>query len=490
MREEIACIANFSEGRDEGLIAKLGETIASVPGAYLLDSQQDADHHRCVLTFIAPPAAAAEAAFRAIQLAAEQIDLRRHHGEHPRIGAADVIPFVPIDPKQMSICVSTARQLAKRVGGELKMPTYCYGEAAYRNERRHLEAIRRGQYEGLLESILSDPERAPDFGPAKLGPAGAVAIGARRPLIAFNVYLTSADRRLSQRIARRIRASSGGLKAVKALGLFVNGRAQVSMNLTNYQKTGITEVIAAIKREAKREGADIDQSELIGLLPRDAILESARSAWYLLQLDEQHILENRIAAALGGDSEKNNFLEQLAAPTVSPAGVAAAAQTAAQAAALVEMIAHIAVASTRHTEEEEIEEYVAAARDFQERFSNLANDDARAYRHFIVARQSGLPFQSEARAITEIPLHCASLTAGLVALLKKVGELATPQTRPDAATAAELARATLRSSAHALRANLPLLVDSELRTHYQQELTKHENALESSYTAVMASLAN
>ena len=295
-RDWVACVANFSEGRSQPTIASLQEAIASVANAHLLDTHIDADHNRCVLTFAAPPAAVSEAAYRAIATASERIDLRRHRGAHPRIGAADVIPFVPLLPEQMPVCVEIARSLARQVGEQLAIPVYCYGEAALHPQNRRLEIIRRGQYEGLRGAIQQDPARAPDFGPAKIGPAGATAIGARGPLIAFNVYLKSDNIQLARDIARSIRASSGGLPAVKALGLLIGGRAQVSMNLTDFRQTPIRQVIAAIEKEAARAGVCLDQSELVGLAPRAAVIPNARAIWRLPEFGAGHILEERIAA--------------------------------------------------------------------------------------------------------------------------------------------------------------------------------------------------
>ncbi len=239
-----------------------------------------------------------EAAFRAIATAARLINLDEHTGAHPRIGATDVVPFVPISGVSMQECVEIARRLGRRVGEELDIPVYLYEEAASRPERQNLETHRRGQYEGLKAEIETRAERAPDFGPRRLGPAGATVIGARHPLIAYNIYLTTADVSIAKKIAKAVRFSSGGLRYVKALGLLVDGRAQVSMNLTNYHATPLARVVEFVRREAVRYGVEIHHSELVGLIPEDALVDAA--VWYtqLDQFEPGQILERRLSQAL------------------------------------------------------------------------------------------------------------------------------------------------------------------------------------------------
>jgi glutamate formiminotransferase / formiminotetrahydrofolate cyclodeaminase len=290
----VECIPNFSEGRHIEVVDAIADAITAIPDVYLLDRSSDPDHNRSVMTFAGSPAAVVEAAFSAIAKAAEQIDLDQHQGQHPRIGATDVMPFVPLDGMTLDECVELARLLGKRVGEELGIPVYLYEAAATRPEHINLENIRRGNYESLKTAIQTDPDRAPDFGPARLGSAGATVIGARPPLIAYNVYLTTDDIEIARKIAIAIRHSSGGLRYVKALGLLVNGRAQVSMNLTNYVETPVARVVEMIRREAARYGVVIHHAELIGLIPQAALIEAAQ--WYL-QLDQfspSQILESRL----------------------------------------------------------------------------------------------------------------------------------------------------------------------------------------------------
>jgi glutamate formiminotransferase len=295
MRRIVECVPNFSEGRRKQVIDQIAEAIAIVAGVHVLDVQSDADHNRTVVTFVGEPEAVEEAAFQGIGKAAELIDMNLHCGEHPRMGAADVVPFVPIKNVTMGDCVAIARRVGERVGRELDIPVYLYEEAAMRPERRNLAEVRRGEYEGIKVEIETNPERTPDFGPQHLGKAGATAIGARPPLIAFNVYLGTDDVEVAKAIARAVRHSSGGLRYVKALGLLVKGKAQVSMNLTDYRKTPVHRVVEMIRREAERYGVAVIESELIGLIPNEALVEAAKFYLQLGGLSSDQILENRLA---------------------------------------------------------------------------------------------------------------------------------------------------------------------------------------------------
>lgn len=291
----VECIPNFSEGRRPEVIQAIIQAMTDAAPIHLLDHSSDADHNRSVVTFVGDTDAVEAAAFAGIAKAAELIDLETHTGVHPRIGAADVVPFVPIRGVTMTECVAMARRLGARVGAELGIPVYLYKEAATRPDRYELPDVRKGGYEGLRQVIGSDPNRIPDFGPARMGTAGATVIGARPALIAYNVYLNTADVTIARRIARAVRTSSGGLPFVQARGFLVEGRAQVSMNLLDYTKTPLHRVQEMIHSEARRQGAAIQFSELIGLIPEDALIEAAR--WYLQldRFDPAQLLERRLA---------------------------------------------------------------------------------------------------------------------------------------------------------------------------------------------------
>ena len=297
----IECIPNFSEGRRREVIDAIAGSITSAPGTVVLDIHVDADHNRSVITFAGHAEAVAEAAFRAVRAAAELIDMNQHHGEHPRVGATDVLPFVPLAGATLAECIALARAVGQRIGEELGIPVYLYEAAATRPDRVALPNLRRGEYEGLHEAIESDPERAPDFGPARLGPAGATIVGARMPLIAFNVYLNSTDVQIAKRVAKAVRGSSGGLRGVRALGLLVDGRAQVSMNLIDHQNTPLHRTVELVAREAAAYGASIVESELVGLIPEEALLDAARFYLRLHSMHDDQVLERRLARAMTTD---------------------------------------------------------------------------------------------------------------------------------------------------------------------------------------------
>ena len=313
----VECIPNFSEGRRPKVVDAIAEAISTVPGAALLDRSSDADHNRSVLTFAGTPQAVGSAAFTAIARAAELIDMTRQYGEHPRMGATDVVPFVPLAGITMEECIAMAHTLGELVGTELDIPVYLYEQAATRAQRKNLANVRRGEYEGIRDSIASDPDREPDYGPSEIGTAGATAIGARAPLIAFNVYLTTADIGIANKIARVIRHSSGGLRYVKALGMLVEGRAQVSMNLTDYTRTPVARVVEAIRRESVRYGVAIHHSEIVGLIPQAALFDAAQSHLQLDQFETDQILEKRLfTAAL----PQPDFVKTMAARKPAPVG--------------------------------------------------------------------------------------------------------------------------------------------------------------------------
>jgi glutamate formiminotransferase len=292
----IECIPNFSEGRDKDTIDALADTARSVPGAALLDYSSDESHNRSVLTLAGSPEGIAEAAFRLAAKAVGLIDLTKHRGEHPRMGAVDVIPFVPLNNAQMSDCIAISRQVAERISRELNVPTYLYAESAAADNRRNLAHIRRGGFEGLAKRMRR-PEWHPDFGPASPHPtAGAVAVGARGPLVAFNVNLNTSDIKVADAVAKAVRGSNGGLAYCKAIGVQLSKDvAQVSMNMVNYELTPLYRAFELVKTEAARYGVTVKGSELIGLCPAKAFIDSAA---YYLQLEnynyERQVLEQRL----------------------------------------------------------------------------------------------------------------------------------------------------------------------------------------------------
>jgi len=297
MAEIVECVPNFSEGRRNEVVDAIRSAIAGVPGARVLDVEMDPDHNRSVITFVGDRAAVAEAAFHGAKTAVALIDMNQHKGEHPRVGALDVLPFVPIAGVKMEDCVALARSVGKRIADELQVPVYLYEAAATRPDRRSLPDVRRGEFEGLKVAIETDPNRKPDFGPSRLHrTAGACIVGARPVLIAWNVNLRTKDVRVAKRIAKAIRESDGGLPAVRAKGfeLTDRGLVQVSMNMLDYRKTSLVRVFETIRALATKEGVEIAESEIIGLVPLDAILEGATQYFMLARFHREQILEARL----------------------------------------------------------------------------------------------------------------------------------------------------------------------------------------------------
>jgi glutamate formiminotransferase len=301
MERIVECVPNFSEGRDAGVVARLVEAVESAPGALVLGTHVDPDHNRSVITFVAPPETIVEAAVRVVARASELIDLSRHAGQHPRMGACDVLPLIPVRGVSVEECVALAHAAGERIWRELQVPVYFYESAATRPERRNLADVRRGGFELLRDEIATVPERAPDVGEARLHPtAGACIVGVRPLLIAYNVTLRTGDLAIARRIARKVRERDGGLLHLKALGFELESRGvvQVSMNLTSYEQTNLHEAFEAVRREAEALGVETIASEIVGLVPQSAL---DRTAAHFLQLENYSpdiVLENRIAAAL------------------------------------------------------------------------------------------------------------------------------------------------------------------------------------------------
>ncbi len=473
----IECIPNFSEARRPEVVEKILQAIESVDGVNVLDRHSDLDHNRTVITMVGSPQAIVEAAFQGIRVAQEKIDMDLHQGAHPRLGATDVVPFVPISDVSMADCIELARNLGKRVGEELSIPVYLYEEAATRPERQNLENIRKGQYEGLKDEIGKNPDREPDYGPAILGKAGATVIGARAPLIAFNIYLSTAEVSIAQKIAKAVRHSSGGLRYVKAMGVLVDGMAQVSMNLTNHRQTPIARVVELVRREAARYGIAIHHSELVGLIPQQAMIDAA--VWYT-QLDNflpDQVLEHRIYEnQQPGQSEENSkysFLDELAAETPTPGGGSAAAFTAAEAAALVAMVARVTVGKKKYVDVElEMKALIVDAEKLKKELIKAVSTDADSFERYLRAvrlpKNNDFEIRARDEEIIKSTLHAASVPRDTARLAIKVMELGLMAARmgninaiSDAASAVHLASAAVRSALLNVRINLASLAESE-----------------------------
>lgn len=473
----VECIPNFSEAQRPEVIKAILAAITSVAEISLLNHSSDNDHNRSVVTFAGPPKAVEEAAFQAICKASELINLDQHSGSHPRLGATDVVPFVPISDISMEECVKMARRLGERVGRELSIPVYLYEEAAIRPEHVNLENIRRGQYEGLKTEIETNPQRKPDFGPARLGPAGATVIGARHPLIAYNVYLNSDDIGIAKAIAKKIRQSSGGLPSVKALGMLVENRAQVSMNLTNYRQTSIWRVVEAIRDEARQLGTEIHHCELIGLIPQEALIESAIRYLQLDGFQPEQILERRLSETipLSETTSNGTFLDALAAATPTPGGGSAAAQAGAMGAALVAMVARLTIGKKKYIEvEAQMNEILIQAERLRHELTEAVEEDSAAFTNVLTAfklpRES--PEQQQQRSIAieqaslqaaRVPLEVAQKAVTVMALAERCALLGNLNAISDAASAASLAYAALISAGYNVQININGLSDKDAR---------------------------
>jgi glutamate formiminotransferase / formiminotetrahydrofolate cyclodeaminase len=482
----IECIPNFSEARRPEVIDQIAAAIESVDEVKLLDRSSDLDHNRTVLTFAGPAFAVEEAAFRAIKTASELINLEHHTGEHPRIGATDVVPFVPLRGATMDDCIAMAQRLGERVGNELRIPVYLYEAAATRPDRTNLENIRRGQYEGLRAEIESNTERQPDYGPARLGTAGATVIGARNPLIAYNVYLTSDDVDIAKRIARAIRHSSGGLRHVKALGLLVEGRAQVSMNVTNFRETPLARVVETIRREAQRYGVAIHHSELVGLIPQEALVDAA--VWYtqLDAFDKEQVLESRLVDSSASTPQPVSFIEELAAPTATPGGGSAGAYAGAMGAGLVAMVAGLTIGKKKYAEvEAQMQAIRVMAESLRRELTQAVDDDSSAFEALMGTFK--LPKETEEdQAKRSAAIKIATLNAARVPLkvakdAVKVMELALKCAREaninaisDSMSGFAMSRAALTAAGYNVKINLDSLDDKSVGEKMLDELKEIE----------------
>jgi glutamate formiminotransferase/formiminotetrahydrofolate cyclodeaminase len=476
----VECVPNFSAGRDPETVARLVAVIESVAGALVLDTHSDADHNRTVITFVAAPDAAVEAAVRAAALAVELIDLRQHAGAHPRVGALDVLPFVPVRGVTLADCVQLAHTAGARIARELGVPVYFYEAAARRPDRVNLEDVRRKGFEQLRAEIGLQPERAPDVGAPRIHEtAGACVIGARPFLIAYNVNLHTQDVSIARRIARAVRGRDGGLRYLKALGFALPARAltQVSMNLVRFERTALHHTFAAVEREAARWGVNVAGSEIVGLIPQAAL---DRSAEYFLQLENfapELVLENRIAAAV---SNKQSALRaESSAPTsvASSGGGAAAAQAGALAAALGETVARLLARRGRGAEHE-AGEALQTLTDLHARLVEAVDEDAATFARVLDARR--LPrandeeLRTRAHIIEEalkgaatVPLEVASLAVQTGELLETLAELGEPAWLSDAATGAQLVLAAVSAARYNVLVNTSEIEDEEFAAEHR-----------------------
>src|SRR5437764_2033912 len=452
----VECVPNFSEGRDK---VKVDAIVAAMKmdGVYLLDREMDADHNRCVITIVGGREAIQEAAIRGVGRAAELIDLNQHRGAHPRMGAADVVPFIPIEGVSIEDCVTMARHVGEQIWKRYQVPVYLYEAAATSPERQNLENIRRGQFEGIRDEIARNPARKPDFGEARLHPsAGACVVGARKFLIAYNIFLNTPDVDIAKKIAKAVRFSTGGLRFVKAAGFLVRGQAQVSMNLTDFEQTPIHRVFELVRREAERYGVAPSSSEIVGLVPKRALEQAAE--WFLQveNFDSSLVLENRLTAVMGGKMAVGGlragvepFIEQLAAPTATPGGGSAAAASGAMAAGLATMVASMSRGKKAYAQyEPELSDAIARLSQLREELKAAIDSDAESYNAVMKAYKAarsaaegdGL-IDAALKQATSVPLSVAERAREVASIAEKLKPITNPNMKSDLTTASALALA-------------------------------------------------
>lgn len=470
----VECVPNFSEGRDKAKVDAIVEAM-KVPGVVLLDREMDSDHNRCVITMVGDRDSIAEAAIRGVGKASELIDLTKHQGAHPRMGASDVIPFIPIEGVTIEDCVAIAKHVGQEIWNRYKIPIYFYESAATRPERQNLENIRRGQFEGLRDEIATNPDRGPDIGDPKCHPtAGATVVGARKFLIAYNVFLSTADVDIAKKIAKATRFSSGGLRYVKAAGFPVRGMAQVSMNLTDFEQTPIARVFEFVKREAARYGVMPVSSEIVGLIPKKALEQAAEWFLQIENFDSSLILENRMAAVMGGKMAVGGlragvepFIEQLAAPTATPGGGSASAAAGAMAAALAQMVAGMSRGKKAYLQyESELSEAIARLSQIREEMKAAIDADAASYDAVVkafkqvkeTASNNGLVTDALKQA-TSVPLSVAEKAREIARIAEKLGPMTNPKMASDLAVSKSLARAAKEGALANVEINLEGLED-------------------------------
>jgi len=470
----VECVPNFSEGRDKAKVDAIVEAM-KIPGVFLLDREMDADHNRCVITLVGEREPIQEAAIRGVGKASELIDLTKHQGAHPRMGAADVVPFIPIDGVSIEDCVTMARQVGAEIWRRFEIPVYLYEAAAATPERQNLENIRRGQFEGIRADIATNPARKPDFGEPRVHPtAGATVVGARKFLIAYNVFLNTPDVEIAKKVAKAARFSSGGLRFVKGAGFLVRGLAQVSMNLTDFEQTPIHRVFEYVKREAARYGATPVSSEIVGLIPKKALEQAAE--WFLQveNFDSSLILENRLTAVMGGKVAVGGlragiepFIEQLAAPTATPGGGSAAAASGAMAAALASMVATMSRGKKTYLQHEApLSEAIARLTQLREELKAAIQADAESYNTVMKAYKGAKDSSNGDDAITDALKQATSVPFGVAERSIEVGQIANklvpitnPNMKSDLTTAIALAKAALAGALANVEINLESLKD-------------------------------
>jgi glutamate formiminotransferase/formiminotetrahydrofolate cyclodeaminase len=514
----IECVPNFSEGRRQEIVDRIVAAIAAVAGVSVLGAERDPDHNRSVITLAGEPEAVLEAAFEGCREAGNLIDLRAHKGAHPRMGATDVIPFVPIRDITLSECAALAERLARRIGDELNIPTFLYGEAARRDDRRNLPDVRKGEFEGLREEIGRNPDRKPDFGPEKIHEsAGATAVGARFFLIAYNVNLETRDLKLAKRIAKSIREKDGGMPAVKAMGFDLPAEScvQVSMNLVDYRKTSPAQAYIRIQELAAAEGVTIKNSEVVGLLPAEALELCARQmadasnkpagagsssdlfafAMQALKLKdfapEEQVIELKMETTMTNEKFPymtgiNDFLRDLASDKPTPGGGAAAAVLGATGIALGEMVGNLTVGKKKYADvQATVKEALGKLSPMRDRMLALFAEDALAFEAFGDAgklpkdtdKQKAARAQAMQKALvgaTLTPNKTAQLGVEAFRELHEIAKVGNKHAISDCGVGALSLYACINAAVQNMRINLPGIKDTDFKRTYSARADEYE----------------
>jgi glutamate formiminotransferase / formiminotetrahydrofolate cyclodeaminase len=492
MKQLVECVPNFSEGRQVAKIDAIVEAMRAVPGVYLLGRESDADHNRSVVTLVGEPEAVREAAVRGVGKAAELIDLTRQTGAHPRVGATDVVPFIPIEGVTIEDCVLLANEAGRQIWERYHIPVYLYEAAAQWPERVNLENIRRGQFEGLREEVLRNPQRAPDIGEPRLHPtAGATVVGARKFLIAYNINLDTPDLDIAKRIAKTIRFSSGGMPCVKAMGVDLRARnlAQVSMNLTDFEQTPIHRVFETVKREAERLGVGIVGSEIVGLIPRRAIEMTAEFFLHVENFSSAQVLENRLEESLMA-AEKSPlklaalvqpFIHSVSNPTPAPGGGSVAALAGALGAALGQMVAGIsAKKKSLAAHAKQLSDIADELRKASQALAEGIDRDAASYESVLTAHRlpRATPEEQERRnraiqqafkAAVEAPLEIARKAATVFEKLGQLEPMAGTSMLSDVRVGRMMAATAVRGALENVDTNLASITDAEFSSRARSE---------------------
>jgi len=488
MAKLVECVPNFSEGRRPEIIEQIVEEIRKVDDVQLLDYEMDANHNRAVVTFIGTPEGAKIAAFNACKKAAELIDLNQHSGEHPRMGATDVIPFVPISEITMDECVALAHAVAKEIADKLDIPTYMYEHAATKVSRKKLPNVRKGEFEGLREAIQTDPKRAPDYGKCEVHPtAGATAVGAREFLIAYNVNLATKDVDIAMKIANAIRGIKGNLKYVRALGFELEDRGitQVSMNLVNYKQNPMYRVFEMIKSEAERWGAPIVGGEIVGLVPMDALIDVADFYLRLENFDKNQVIENQLlagGATGGGKMGPTAFLDEVASDSPAPGGGSVASLAGALGAALTAMVCNLTRKKKAYKAvKEEMLAVLGEAETLRHRLTDLIQEDADAFDEVMAAfkiakddpeREAAI--QNAYKKAAQVPLETARTCKQVLDLARVVAEKGNVNSISDAGVAALMAQSGVRGAIMNVKINLTEITDETFKAELRHELVELE----------------